>query len=82
MFTETICNMTNVDLCKNVRFPVHPLEEQMGIQYFFGNKDLGPDMEAQRPIKWSHKNKIQKRVVPYMDVFVNDFIAVSDRTHR
>ena len=68
--------MTNADLQWNIPFPEHPLEKQAGIKDFCDNEDLGPDTEAQRPITWSHKNKIQKRAVVYMDIFVDGFCGV------
>jgi hypothetical protein len=77
MFTETVCDMTNADLRRNIRFPEHPLEKQAGVKDFCDNKDSGPDTtEAQRPITWSHKDKIQKRAVAYMDIFVDAFCGV------
>ena len=70
-FTETIADLTNVDLHRNKRVPPHHLGPQAAITDF-EVKDAGPA----RKIPISHKPLIYARPLREVEVFVDDFIGM------
>ena len=69
-FTETVADLTNVDLRRNKRVPTHPLEEAAGVTDFAVVEDADV-----RPIPKSHKPLTYQRPLKKMEVFVDDFIG-------
>jgi hypothetical protein len=70
-FTETIADLTNVDLQRNKRVPAHPLGEAAAITDF-----AVQDEQAVRPIPKSHKPLTYQRPLKKMEVFVDDFVGM------
>ena len=70
-FTETVADLTNVDLQRNKRVPVHPLEEAAGVTDFAVVEDVDV-----RPIPKSHKPLTYQRPLKKMEVFVDNFIGI------
>jgi hypothetical protein len=47
-FMETVCDLTNEVLCKNLQFPTHHLEEEVGNANFEPNPECSFDMYEQQ----------------------------------
>ena len=71
-FTETIADLTNVDLQRNKRVPPHPLEEAAGVTDF-----VVKDTHATRPLPKSHQPLSYQRPLKKVEVFVDDFIGMA-----
>lgn len=70
-FTETIADLTNVELRQNKRAPEHPLEKAAAVTDF-----AVTDTAPMRPIPRSHQPLIYKRPLKKMEVFVDDFVGM------
>jgi hypothetical protein len=75
-FTETICDLVNEGLRKNIRFPAHRLETHANAQDFAKNPDTGHATEPLRPVTASHSQRLRKKPTAYVDVLVDDFCGV------
>jgi hypothetical protein len=76
-FTETACDLTNKELRLNKRHPVHPLETRAGAGDQKQNPERGRDQFPRRRIPRSYKKKLYKRPLAKCDVFVDDFMLLS-----
>ena len=70
-FTETIADLTNIDLKQNKRVPPHHLEEAAGVTDFAVR-----DETAERPIPRSHQPLTYQRPLKRMEVFIDDFLGM------
>ncbi|CAJ1957772.1 unnamed protein product [Cylindrotheca closterium] len=74
-FTETVADLTNVDLQQNKRVPPHPLGRAAAITNFEVR-----DTQVARPIPKSHQPLIYQRPLKKMEVFVDNFVGM-DQDH-
>ncbi|CAJ1959617.1 unnamed protein product [Cylindrotheca closterium] len=70
-FTETVADLTNVDLQQNKRVPPHPLGKAAAITDFEVR-----DAQVVRPIPKSHQPLTYQRPLKKMEVFVDDFVGM------
>ncbi|CAJ1944713.1 unnamed protein product [Cylindrotheca closterium] len=70
-FTETVANLTNVDLQQNKRVPPHPLGRAAAITDFEVR-----DTQVARPTPKSHQPLTFQRPLKKMEVFVDDFVGM------
>ncbi|CAJ1939723.1 unnamed protein product [Cylindrotheca closterium] len=70
-FTETVADLTNVDLQQNKRVPPHPLGRAAAITDFEVR-----DTQVVRPIPKSHQPLTYQRPLKKMEVFVDDFVGM------
>lgn len=71
-FTETVADLTNVDLQRNKRVPRHPLEAAAAVADFEEEDEV-----PVRPIPKSHQPLTYQRPLKKMEVFVDDFIGMA-----
>ena len=76
-FTETIADLTNHDLRRNIRHGPHCLEARAGTSYFVGPGDDHP----KRPTPRSHGRLLRAKPTAVVDVFVDDFLAIGQEHH-
>ena len=74
-YTETVADLTNEDLRRNKRFQPHPSAELAGAADF-----KVEDAHATRTIPKSHKNRLLKRPLRKVEIFVDDFISMGQES--
>jgi hypothetical protein len=62
-----------MDLQKNKRSPVHPLESKAGAVDYHPNPNRGYDEGPKRATPLSHQQTLKKWPMAYVDVFLDDF---------
>lgn len=70
-YTETVADLTNIDLRRNKRFVPHPSAELAEAKDF-----LVEDQHETRSIPLSHENRLYKQPIHKVEVFVDDFIGI------
>ena len=73
-FTETACDLANAKLRRNIRVPPHHLDALAGEQ---DDVITDPPQTHGRPMPKSHRRRMRKRPIAYVDVFVDDFLGVT-----
>ena len=70
-YTETVADLTNMDLRRNKRFTLHPTAELAGLMDY-----KVKDEHPRRPTPRSHENRLYRRPISRAEIFVDDFILL------
>ena len=70
-YTETVADLTNADLRRNKRYPLHPTAELAGAKDFEVQ-----DPHQKRRTPRSHEDWLYKRPLARSEIFVDDFILM------